>query len=125
MCLGKLQMSSSEWRRISSDAKDVVRGLLTVKQDRRLTMNELKETPWLAEQMAQIERERPPDGSGKTLEEQEQEAATAQASSDAAARDGELLAVLGYLSQCVDHGLARSFFSRSDARTFLYTGSSG
>ena len=44
---GEYEFHEKYWGDISTDAKDMVRGLLTVNPDKRLTATECLEMPWI------------------------------------------------------------------------------
>ncbi|KAL3253104.1 hypothetical protein MRX96_054676 [Rhipicephalus microplus] len=44
---GDFSFSGPQWEPVSDQAKDVIRGLLTVEITQRLTMNELRAHPWV------------------------------------------------------------------------------
>lgn len=43
---GEFRFSGPHWKVVSTEAKDVIRGLLTVDSTRRLTMQQLRHHPW-------------------------------------------------------------------------------
>lgn len=48
---GEFSFRGSQWSRVSNDAKDVIRGLLTIDPMKRLTLNLLIEHQWVQEQI--------------------------------------------------------------------------
>ena len=87
---GQLGLSGSAWRFISRDAKDVVKGLLQVEPQHRLTMADLREHPWLRDAIHDLESQR------LVVPKREEDRALA-----AATEDVELYEALCFLPQTV------------------------
>ena len=48
--LGEFEFPREEWELVSENAKRLIRGLLKVDQESRLTIEQVLEHPWLVEQ---------------------------------------------------------------------------